>query len=66
MAFIPSKDIPKNNLNSIVILKKDIKAMIGTITAGSNVVITGVGSRGYDIRDIESGQEMIECGFDIF
>jgi hypothetical protein len=66
VAFIPSRDIPKNNIGTTVILKRDLKAIKGIVTKGSLVVITGVGSRGYDIRDVESGEEMIECGFDIF
>jgi hypothetical protein len=66
MAFIPSKDIPKNNVGSVVVLKKDLRAMIGTITKGSSVTIIDVGPRGYDIIDIESGEAMCECGFDIF
>lgn len=46
-----------------VILTEDHSAIKGTIPAGSRVVITDIGARGYSIKDLESGEELIECGY---
>lgn len=55
MAFISNSEIGK-----VKILARDVTAMKGTLTKGSKVEITGVSQRGYDIKDIESGEEFIE------
>jgi hypothetical protein len=54
-------------IGSIRILNKDVSAMIGTITKGSKVRVSGYTEyRGWSIVDLESGQELTECDFDIF
>lgn len=52
-------------VGDVVILTHDHSAIIGTITAGSKVIITAITARGYDIKDLDSGQELIECGYDL-
>ena len=48
-------------------LKHDISCMKGTILRGSRVQITGSSYRGWDIKDLESGEEIGETiSFDIF
>lgn len=63
MAFVRSQP----QVGDVKILKHDITCMKGTILAGSRVVITGHSYRGWDIKDLESGEEVSETiGFDIF
>ena len=63
MAFVRSKP----QIGDIKTLKRDISCMKGTILAGSRVQIIGDSYRGWDIRDLESGEEVGETmGFDIF
>lgn len=52
-------------IGDVVTLTQDMSAIIGTITAGSKVLITNITTRGYDIKDVESGEELIECGFNL-
>lgn len=48
-----------------VILTCDIEAIKGTIIKGSKVIITEITNRGYSIKDLESGEEIIECGYSL-
>lgn len=64
MAFISNTHNSKSIVGKVRTLKKDCSAMKGTIVKGSKVTVTGVSSRGYDIKDIESGEGLVECGFD--
>lgn len=63
MAFVRTKP----QIGDIKILKRDIGCMKGKILAGSRVKITGSSYRGWDILDLESGEEIGETmEFDIF
>lgn len=64
MTFVPSFNYNSTKINKEFVLSRDCSAMKGTILKGSKVIIINVGSRGYDILDIESGEVMTECGFD--
>jgi hypothetical protein len=68
MAFIPNNPASsgKYGISNIQTLKKDVSTMSGTITKGSQVQIVGIGDRGYEIKDIDSGVVFIECGYDLF
>lgn len=59
--------VPSNNLKvgDETILTRNIKCLKGTITAGSKVVITEITDRGYSIKDLDSGEEVIECGYSL-
>lgn len=50
----------KYEVGSTQITAKDIVVMKGTLLKGSLVIITGKSSRGYNIRDLDSGEEFIE------
>ena len=55
------------DIGDVRVLKRDISCMKGTILAGSRVRITGASHRGWDIKDLESGEEIGETiSFDIF
>lgn len=63
MAFVRSQP----QIGDIKILKHDISCITGTILAGSRVKITGSSYRGWDIQDLESGEEIGETmDWDIF
>lgn len=64
MAFISNIKEPKDVVGSTRTLLRDCSAIIGTITKGSKVIVTGYSNRGFDIQDIESGECLTECGFD--
>jgi hypothetical protein len=64
--FIPNENLPQNKIGKEYTLKRDMKSVKGTITKGSRVIVVASGVRGYDIRDIESGEKLSECGYDIF
>lgn len=64
MAFVRNNN-PR--VGEIRILKRDISAMKGTILAGSRVEIVGESYRGWDVKDLESGEVIGETmDFDIF
>lgn len=64
MSFVPNnKEVVIGSRRK---LKRDVRNVYGTIEKGSEVIVTGLGQRGYSIRDAESGQTSIECGFDLF
>lgn len=58
-----SNDI-KNNIGKEFILARDVKACKGTIVKGSVIIVTNIGPRGYNVMDKDSGETIIECGFD--
>lgn len=62
MAFETKESI----VGTTQILKRDIKIGAGTFTKGTEVIVTGEGDRGYEIKDPVSGHSAIECGYDIF
>lgn len=52
-------------IGDIVVNKSELKSMNGTFEAGTRLIITGVGERGYDVAD-EFGNSMCECGWCAF
>lgn len=61
MAYIKHNEELK--IGDRVITTREISSMIGTFTVGSEVTITGIGERGYEITDDE-GNSMCEIGWD--
>ena len=59
MAF--KSNIPDRN--GTFLTTRNISAMKGTIYKDSKVIIVGASDRGYDIKDLESGEVITECGF---
>lgn len=56
--------ITNSEVGKIKTLARDASAIKGIITKGSRVEIITVGDRGYDLKDIESGEvvtEVSEC-----
>lgn len=62
MAFVKNWS-PK--VGERVITTKKLESCAGYFEIGSEVTITGISERGYDIKDDE-GNRMIECGWDGF
>lgn len=63
--FKPNAYSPKDKVGTETVLTRDMEAIKGTITKGSRVVITEVTDRGYSVKDLDSGEEIIECGFNL-
>ena len=54
-------------VGDIKVLKRDLTCMKGTLLAGSRVEIIGSSYRGWDVRDVETGEEVHESmHWDIF
>ena len=54
--------ITNSEIGCVKTLARDVSAIKGTITKGSLVEIIGVSNRGYDLKDIDSGEIIIEVG----
>ena len=53
-------------VDDIKVLKRNLTCMKGTLLAGSRVEIVGYGDRGWEVKDLESGEVVGEAGWDIF
>ena len=60
MAFI--KSLPSYVIGDRVVTTQVHESFSGYFEIGTKVTITGIGDRGYDIRDDE-GNEVTECGW---
>lgn len=58
------KDNPK--LYDVKVLKRDVSNMNVKFEKGDNVQIVGIGERGYDLMEVDSGHTIFECGWDLF
>lgn len=56
----------KPKVNDIKILKENLSTFSVELEKGDQVKVIGIGERGYDLEHVESGQKLIECGWDIF
>ena len=60
------KTIQQPNINDIKTLKRNVSNFSYELEKGDKVKIIGIGERGYDIEEVESGATVIECGWDLF
>ena len=60
------KRIENPKIGDIRVLKREIRNFSVILEIGDKVEIIGKGERGYDIRHIDSGYKLLECGWDIF
>ncbi|CAF1916261.1 hypothetical protein [Bacillus subtilis] len=60
------KRIENPKLNDVKILKKDVSSFAVELEKGDKVQIIGIGERGYDLKYVDSGEVVKECGWDLF
>ena len=64
MSFIPNKS--GFSVGDKATLAREVSAIIGTFEKGTVVTISGIDPyRGYSIKD-DLGNEIIECGWELF
>ena len=60
------KQINKTELYDVKILKKNVSNFSVEFEKGDQVQIIGIGERGYDLMEVDSGNTVFECGWDLF
>ena len=60
------KRIEHSKIGDIKVLKREIRNFSVVLEKGDKVEIIGKGERGFDIKHIDSGYKILECGWDIF
>ncbi|UZD72298.1 hypothetical protein [Bacillus siamensis] len=60
------KRIEQPKINDIKTLKENISNFTVELERGDTVQIIDIGERGYDLRHVDSGEVLRECGWDLF
>lgn len=60
------KKIEEPKMYDVKILKKEVSNFSVTLEEGDEVQIVGIGERGYDLMEVDSGNTVSECGWDLF
>lgn len=60
------KTIQKPKIDDVKTLKKNVSNFSCELEKGDKVKIIGIGERGYDLLEVNSGAKLRECGWDLF